>query len=210
MPRFKKHHKPNNKRLRVNERIRIPVIFLINAEGEKIGNMPTAKALELAKKEDLDLVEVSPNNRPPVCKLMNFGKYLYDLKKKKKDQKKTSSTKHDIKTLKIGFKTEEHDVNMRIQKAKKFLGKQLKVKLMLVFRGREMQHRNLGLEKMQKFADNLSDISEMESPPRFHGNQDSMVLVPIVGKSKAKPRKESKEKEKSEEGNEKEEGPKKD
>ena len=150
---------------------------MIDDQGNNLGSISNREALEKARSKNLDLVEVSPNSRPPVCKIMDFGKYLYELKKKQKEQRKTV-VKNNTKTLKIGFKTEEHDMQMKIKKAEEFLLKKLKVKVMLLFRGREISHKELAIEKMNHFAEQLSTISEIGFAPKVHGRQLTMVLNP--------------------------------
>ena len=163
---------------RANERIRALDVQVIGSEGNNLGTMPLNKAIELAKKENLDLIEISPNANPPVCKIMDMGKYKYDLQKKanlaKKKQKVVS-----LKEIKLRPGTEAHDYNFKIKNAKKFISKGDKVKFTVKFKGREMQHTDLGKDLMNRIIEETKDIAKVESKPKFEGRQMVMIIQPI-------------------------------
>ncbi len=163
---------------RANERIRALDVQVIGSDGGNLGSMPINKAIELAKQEGLDLIEISPNANPPVCKIMDIGKYKYDLQKKanlaKKKQKIVS-----LKEIKLRPGTEAHDYNFKIKNAKKFITKGDKVKFTVKFKGREMQHTELGKNLMDRIIEETKDIAKIETKPKFEGRQMVMIIQPI-------------------------------
>ena len=163
---------------KANERIRALDVQVIGSDGGNLGVMQLNKAIDLAKREALDLIEISPNANPPVCKIMDMGKYKYDLQKKanlaKKKQKIVS-----LKEIKLRPGTETHDYNFKIKNAKKFITKGDKVKFTVKFKGREMQHTNLGKDLMNKIIEETKDIAKVESEPQFEGRQMVMIIQPI-------------------------------
>ena len=173
---FQRRSKPQGPR--ANERIRALDVQVIGSDGSNIGVLPLKKAIELAKQEDLDLIEISPNANPPVCKIMDMGKYKYDLQKKanlaKKKQKIVS-----LKEIKLRPGTDVHDYNFKIKNAKKFLTKKDKVKFTVRFKGREMQHVDLGKELMNRIINDTKDVGKIETSPKFEGKQMIMVIQPI-------------------------------
>ncbi len=147
-------------------------------DGEQIGILPTRDALQMAYDRDLDLVEVSDKARPPVCKLMNFDKYRYELKKKQQEAKKKQSTV-ETKEIKFRPKTEEHDLNFKIKKIRKFLEQKNKVKITMRFRGREIIYaESVGLEAIRRIADSLRDDCVILQEPRMEGRQLVMFVGP--------------------------------
>ena len=173
---FQRRSKPQGPR--ANERIKALDVQVIGSDGENLGPMQLNKAIELAKQEGLDLIEISPNANPPVCKIMDMGKYKYDLQKKanlaKKKQKVVS-----LKEIKLRPGTEAHDYNFKIKNAKKFITKGDKVKFTVKFKGREMQHTELGKDLMDKIIEETKDIAKIESKPKFEGRQMVMIIQPI-------------------------------
>ena len=173
---FHRRTKPQGPR--ANERIRSLDVQVIGSEGNNLGAMPLNKAIELAKQENLDLIEISPNANPPVCKIMDMGKYKYDLQKKanlaKKKQKVVS-----LKEIKLRPGTEAHDYNFKIKNAKKFISKGDKVKFTVKFKGREMQHTDLGKDLMNRIIEETKDVAKVESEPTFEGRQMVMIIQPI-------------------------------
>ncbi len=161
-----------------NERIRALDVQVIDSSGKNLGILPIKQAIEIAKGEDLDLIEISPNANPPVCKIMDMGKYKYDLQKKanlaKKNQKIAS-----IKELKLRPGTETHDYNFKLKNAKKFLTKGDKVKFTVRFKGREMQHLDLGKELMNRIINDTKEVGKVETQPKFEGRQMIMIIQPI-------------------------------
>ena len=172
------HRKPKPQGPRFNQRIRALDVQVIGSEGSNLGTMPLKKAIELAKQEDLDLIEISPNANPPVCKIMDMGKYKYDLQKKanlaKKKQKIVA-----LKEIKMRPVTETHDYEFKVKNAKKFIAKGDKVKFTIRFKGRELQHSHLGNELMTKIKEDMKDIGKVELHPKFDGKQMIMVIQPL-------------------------------
>ncbi len=173
---FQRRSKPQGPR--ANEKIRALDVQVIGSDGKNLGILQLNKAIELAKNEGLDLIEISPNANPPVCKIMDIGKYKYDLQKKanlaKKKQKIVS-----LKEIKLRPGTETHDYNFKIKNAKKFIIKGDKVKFTVKFKGREMQHTELGKELMNRIIEETKDIAKVESQPKFEGKQMVMIIQPI-------------------------------
>ena len=163
---------------RANEKIRALDVQVIDSSGNDLGVLPLKKAIETARSEDLDLIEISPNANPPVCKIMDMGKYKYDLQKKANQAKKKQKIV-SLKEIKLRPGTETHDYNFKIKNAKKFINKGDKVKFTVKFKGREMQHTNLGKELMNKIIDETKDIAKVESQPKFEGKQMVMIIQPI-------------------------------
>ena len=163
---------------KANEKIRALDVQVIGSDGGNLGTYPLNKAIEIAKSEGLDLIEVSPNANPPVCKIMDMGKYKYDLQKKanlaKKKQKIVS-----LKEIKLRPGTDVHDYNFKIKNAKKFLTNKDKVKFTVRFKGREMQHVDLGKELMNRIINDTKDVGKIETSPKFEGKQMIMVIQPI-------------------------------
>jgi translation initiation factor IF-3 len=169
---------------RVNRRIRIPQVRVINDDGEELGVLPTSEALALAEERGLDLVEVSPKARPPVCKIMDYGKYMYQLRKRAKDAKKRQHVTV-VKEIKMRPKIEPHDYDFKLRHAREFLGAGDKVKCTVTFRGRELAHKELGRRLMERAIEDLSDAANVEVPIRAEGRSMVMVLAPKpVSKSK--------------------------
>ena len=173
---FQRRTKPQGPRS--NERIRALDVQVIGSDGVNLGVLPLKKAIEIARQEDLDLIEISPNANPPVCKVMDMGKYKYDLQKKANLAKKKQKTV-SLKEIKLRPGTETHDYNFKIKNAKKFIGKGDKVKFTVKFKGREMQHTDLGKELMNKIINETKDIAKIESHPKFEGKQMVMIIQPI-------------------------------
>ena len=173
---FQRRSKPKGPR--ANEKIRALDVQVIGSEGGNLGVMQLKKAIELAKQEALDLIEISPNANPPVCKIMDMGKYKYDLQKKANLAKKKQKTVL-LKEIKLRPGTETHDYNFKIKNAKKFITKGDKVKFTVKFKGREMQHTELGKELMKRIIEETKDIAKIESQPKFEGRQMVMIIQPI-------------------------------
>ena len=172
---FQRRSKPQGPK--ANERIRALDVQVIGSEGNNLGVFPINKAIELAKNEGLDLIEIAPNANPPVCKIMDMGKFKYDQQKKanlaKKKQKIVS-----LKEIKLRPGTEIHDYNFKIKNAKKFITKGDKVKFTVKFKGREMQHVELGKNLMNRIIEDLKEIGKVETQPKFEGRQMIMIIQP--------------------------------
>ena len=162
---------------RTNHRIRSLDVQVINSNGQNLGVLPIKKAIEAAKSEGLDLIEISPNANPPVCKIMDMGKYKYDMQKKANKAKKNQKIA-SLKELKLRPGTEIHDYNFKIKNAKKFLTKGDKVKFTVKFKGREMQHVELGKNLMDRIIADVKDIGKVEVMPKFEGKQMIMIVQP--------------------------------
>jgi len=162
---------------RVNEMIRVREVRVISPEGEQLGILPIEEALALARDRDLDLVEVAPNERPPVCRIMDFGKYKYQQAKRSQEAKKRQRV-IQTKEIKMRPKTEEHDYQFKMRHARRFLEEGHKVKVSLLFRGREMDHVDLGQRMLDRIIVDCKDISAVEQQPRLEGQTLSLVLTP--------------------------------
>jgi len=166
------------KRVRVNERIRIPRVRLIDNTGNQVGVVSRDEALNLAKSKSLDLVEIAPHERPPVCKIMDYGKYLYQEKQKQK-QKKQKAIK--VKELKLGVKIQKHDYLTKLKFAREFLENGNRLKIRIFFRGREIVHQNMGKQILERIKDDVSDIAKVELSPKMEGRQMVMQFIPVKG-----------------------------
>ena len=171
------------KQVRVNERIRIPRVRLIDNTGNQVGVVSRDEALNLAKSKSLDLVEIAPHERPPVCKIMDYGKYLYQEKQKQK-QKKQKAIK--VKELKLGVKIQEHDYLTKLKFAREFLENGNRLKIRIFFRGREIVHLNMGKQILERIKDDVSDIAKVELSPKMEGGQMVMQFIPAKGVKNAK------------------------
>jgi translation initiation factor IF-3 len=163
--------------LRCNEQIRITPIRLINEQNDQVGIVPTLEALRMAREAGMDLVEVSPNEQPPVCRLMDYGKWKY--KQRKKEQKAHAAHVTQLKELRIkSVRIDDHDQETKLNQAKRFLEEGHKVQFNIMFRGREMAHVDLGRTLMEKFKTDLSEISKPEREPKLEGKRMIMILTP--------------------------------
>ena len=163
---------------KTNNRINSPEVQVISSNGENLGILNTNEAISIAKEEGLDLIEISPNARPPVCKIMDMGKFKYDAQKKANKAKKKQK-KIDLKEIKLRPVTEVHDYTFKIKNAQKFLSKGDKVKFTIRFKGRELQHKHLGNELMEKIKADILSLGKIELHPKFEGKQMIMVIQPL-------------------------------
>jgi translation initiation factor IF-3 len=159
----------------MNERIRVREVRLIDALGQQVGIVPTDEARRLAHEAGKDLVEVAPDARPPVCKIMDYGKYKYEQKKKHHTGKKVHHAR--LKEVRLRPKTEEHDFEVKLRHAKDFLDKGDKVQVVLMFRGRELVHKARGEEVLQRFITALADIARVERSGPYEGKRMSILLT---------------------------------
>ena len=173
---FQKRTKPKGPRS--NSRITSPEVQVINSDGENLGVLNLQETISKAKDENLDLIEIAPNARPPVCKIMDMGKYKYDQQKKLNKAKKKQK-KIELKEIKLRPVTEVHDYTFKIKNAQKFLSKGDKVKFTIRFKGREMQHTKLGNDLMEKIKIDMETIGKVELQPKFDGKQMIMVIQPL-------------------------------
>ena len=161
-----------------NQQIRAIDVQVIGSDGNNVGILTLKKAIELAKEESLDLIEISPNANPPVCKIMDMGKYKYDLQKKTNIAKKKQKVVA-LKEIKMRPGTDVHDYNFKVKNAKKFLVNKDKVKFTVKFKGREMQHINLGKDLMNRIIEDTKEVGKIETHPKFEGRQMIMIIQPI-------------------------------
>ncbi len=170
----------SRKKYRVNERIRAPQVRLIDSEGEQVGIMPVEEARTEAQRQELDLIELAPGADPPVCRIMDYGKFCYEQEKARKAAQKSKSG--GLKTIRVRPNTETHDINFKLKRAVRFLEKGYHVKLNVIFRGPELRHKHLGRQQLQKFIDGSEEVGVVDSPPHMEGRQMIMILRPDSGK----------------------------
>jgi len=170
---------------RINERIRVPEVRLVGPAGEQVGIVRIEDALRLAAEADLDLVEVAPQAKPPVCKLMDFGKYKYEAAVKAREARK-NQTNTVLKEIRFRLKIDTHDYETKRGHALRFLGAGDKVKAMIQFRGREQQRPEMGIRLLQRFAEDVAEVGVIESSPRIDGRNMVMVIGPLKNKAEAK------------------------
>ncbi len=174
------HHAPPQRETgpRVNERVRSAEIRLIGAEGENVGVVTPERGMELAEAAGLDLVEISPNASPPVCKIMDFGKFKYEQQKKESEARKKQKI-IEVKEVKFRPNTDTHDYEVKMRNVTKFLGNGDKVKITLRFRGREMAHLDLGRRLLERVADDTTELGKIDSMPKMEGRQMVMMINPL-------------------------------
>ena len=173
---FQSRTKPRGPK--ANERIRSPQVQVISSDGKNLGTLATQEAINIAKQEGLDLIEISPNANPPVCKIIDIGKYKYDLQKKANKAKKKQKIVN-LKEIKLRPVTEIHDYNFKIKNAQKFLKKGDKVKFTVKFRGREMQHTHFGNKLMDRIINDTAKLGKVEIMPKLEGRQIVMIVQPL-------------------------------
>jgi translation initiation factor IF-3 len=166
-----------NKQENVNEKIRAPEVRVIGVDGTQLGIMSTNRALELATSESLDLVEVAPNADPPVCKIMDYGKFKYQKSKRSQEAKK-KQTVIQVKEVKIRPKTDEHDLQVKIRHIKRFLDQKDKAKVTILFRGREIAYTDRGMVVLERIIEELKDEAVVERSPAMEGRNLVMILAP--------------------------------
>ena len=162
--------------LMINEQIRDKEVRLVGADGEQLGIVSSKEAQKIADEAGLDLVKIAPNAKPPVCKVIDYGKYRYEMARKEKDAKKKQKTV-ELKEIRLSPNIEANDLNTKVNAAKKFLAKGNKVKITLRFRGREMAHMNSSKHILDDFAESLADVAVVEKAPKVEGRSIGMVLA---------------------------------
>ena len=163
--------------MRINEKIVAPEIRVIDSEGQQLGILTVREALTIAENEGLDLIEVSPNAKPPVCRLMDYGKYKYQQSKKQHEAKKHQKA-IQVKEVKFRPKTEDHDLQFKLKNALRFLEDGNKVKVTVMFRGREMTHRQIGRDLLEKFQGLIGETGVVEQPPKDEGRNTTLIMAP--------------------------------
>ncbi|MBC7107156.1 MAG: translation initiation factor IF-3 [Firmicutes bacterium] len=176
-PFFGREVKSITKEFRVNEEIRAREIRVVDPEGKQLGIMSAREALRLAEELQLDLVEVAPQARPPVCRLMDFGRYKYEQSKREREARKRQRSV-ELKEIKFRPRIEEHDFRVKLRNATRFLNDGDKVKVTIIFRGREIVHTQLGEQLMNRLASELAELATVERAPRLEGRQMVMILAP--------------------------------
>jgi len=174
-PSFK--GRPKDRGPRMNHMIRSPQIRVIDSDGEQLGLMTPDGARKLADEQGLDLVEISPNSKPPVCKIMDYGKYKYEKQKKEQESKK-KQTKVVVKEIKMRPNTDVHDIDFKVKHVRRFIEHKDKAKITIQFRGREMAHMDRARENLTKIIEGLADIAEPEASPKVEGRTLSVILAP--------------------------------
>ncbi|EKV27651.1 Translation initiation factor 3 [Caenispirillum salinarum AK4] len=168
---------PSKEGPRVNDAINVQQVRLIDAEGEQVGVVHIREALEMAEEAGLDLVEVSPNADPPVCKILDYGKFKYESQKKKAEARKKQKVV-EVKEVKLRPNIDENDYQVKMRNVKRFLEAGDKVKCTLRFRGREMAHQDLGMKVLMRVRDEFEDVAKVEQHPKMEGRQMVMVMAP--------------------------------
>ncbi len=171
--------KDNN--IQINEEIRDSELRVISSDGQQLGIMSAKQALEIAEQKNLDLVKIAPQSKPPVCKIMDYGKYRFEQSKREKEARKNQHIV-DIKEVRLSLNIDTHDFNTKLNNALKFIKHGDKVKVSIRFRGREMGHPEIGLETMKRFAEACSEVAVVEKPAKLEGRQMLMFLAPKPNK----------------------------
>lgn len=187
-PRFPRGPVPNQNKEehRLNERIRVPQVRLIDENGTQVGVVPTYEALQMARERGLDLMEVSPNAQPPVCKICDYGKFKYEKKKKEQSAKK-KQTVIKVKEIQLRPQTEEHDLDYKFKNVRQFLEDGDKAKITIMFRGREITYVDQGFKMMKQLSDLVKDVAIIEAPPKVEGKKLIMILAPASSKKASAP-----------------------
>lgn len=168
---------PRAPQIRINHRIRVPEVLVVAEDGSNLGVLPTSEALKRAQKAGLDLVEINPKGQPPVCKILDFGKYKYEESKRKRETKR-KQTVVEVKEIKVRPKTDDHDLDVKMRAARKFLENGNKVKVVCRFRGREITHPEIARGQLQEIVKGTEDLSNVELPPTMEGRAMAVVLSP--------------------------------
>jgi translation initiation factor IF-3 len=161
----------------INWDIKATEVRVIDWEGKQVGILPLREAMKLAEEKGLDLVEVAPNSKPPVCRIMNYGKYKYQQNKRTQEARKHQTVIH-VKEVKVRPRTEEHDIQFKLRNIRRFLSEGNKVKVSLLFRGREIAHPEFGKEMLNRLLEGLTDLMVIEQAPRLEGRNMVMILAP--------------------------------
>ena len=175
---------PERDSTRINERIRVPEVRLIDENGEQVGVIPTAEALTQAQERDLDLVEVAPDSKPPVCRILDYGKYKFEQEQKAKAARK-HQTKVNVREIKFRPKIAQHDYETKTGHVERFLKQNDKVKITIMFRGREQSHPERGRALLDRVAQDVAELGTVESAPEQEGRNMHMLLAPVPNAGKA-------------------------
>ncbi len=178
-------YKDSAKRHRINHEINSKEIRVVDEEGGMLGIMSKSMALRMAEEREMDLVEIAPQAQPPVCKLIDYGKFLYELQKKEKHQRKQQQ-QQQMKELRFKWRIDTHDFNFKVRHARNFIEDGNKVKASIIFRGREITHQEYGRELLERFVQALEDIAKVDQPIKFEGKMMMVVLAPDIKVKKVK------------------------
>lgn len=179
-----KNTRDNQRTHKINFEIKSPQLRVIDEQGNMLGIMSRNEAMKLAEQRELDLVEIAPQANPPVCKIIDYGKFSYELAKKEKLQKKNQQ-QQQMKEIRFKWRTDTHDFNFKTRHAREFLLEGNKVKGSVMFRGREITHTDVGKELLEKFVEELKDIAKIDSPIKMEGKNMSVILAPDKQKKKS-------------------------
>ena len=177
IPNTQEEQTISTQNFRVNEGIRTPQVYLIGPTGDNVGVVPIEQALKIAREAELDLVEVAPDRTPPVCRVLDFGKFLYERTKKEREARK-AQTKIEIKEIRLRPKTNEHHRDLKVRDARRWLEVGMKVKVRIRFRGREITYPEIALGDLKEVAESLADVAIVEQAPALEGRTMLMVLAP--------------------------------
>lgn len=184
-PRFSRPFNPPNKdEHRINERIRVPQVRLIDENGAQVGIVPTYEALSMARDRGLDLMEISPNAQPPVCKICDYGKFKYE-KKKKEHEARKKQTVIKVKEVQLRPQTDDHDLDYKFKNIRQFLEDGDKAKVTVMFRGREITYSEQGFKMMRQLQEMVKDVAVVEAPPKLEGKKLIMILAPAPAGKKS-------------------------
>ena len=175
--------KDSNRRHRINHEIGAKEVRVVTEEGQMLGVMSKAQAVRMAEEREVDLVEIAPQAQPPVCKIIDYGKFLYEIQKKEKHQRKQQQ-QQQMKELRFKWRTDTHDFNFKVRHAKQFLEDGNKVKASIIFRGREVTHQEIGRDLLERFVAALADDAKVDQAIKFEGKTMMVVLAPEKAKKK--------------------------
>jgi translation initiation factor IF-3 len=174
-----KPRKPTRREFKMNQEIKAPEVRVLDEDKSQIGVMSLQEALQIAEDKGLDLIEIVPKAKPPVCQVISHKKYLYQQKKKEKEkQKKQKETQVQLKSMRFGANTEEHDYNFKLQKIRDFLEDNNKVQVFVLFKGRQMIHKDRGYKLLENIAEDIKDLGQVERRPKMAGNRLTMIVGP--------------------------------
>lgn len=182
-PAAGKNIKEAPRKHRINHEIRVPELRVVDAEGNMLGILTRQEAIKIAEEREMDLVEIAPQATPPVCKIIDYGKFLYELQKKEKQQKKNLQ-QQQMKEVRFKWRTATHDFNFKVKHARSFIEDGNKVKATVMFRGREITHQEIGKELLEKFVEAMQDITKVDQSLKFEGKNLSVILAPDKNKIK--------------------------
>jgi len=180
-------NKDAQKKHRINYEIKVNEVRVIDTDGKMLGIMTRNEALRIAEQREVDVVEIAPQANPPVCKIIDYGKFIYEIQKKEKQQKKNQVTSQ-LKEIRFKWRTATHDFNFKVKHARSFIEDGNKVKASVMFRGREITHQEIGKELLMKFIEAMADVAKLDQPLKFEGKNLSVILSPekVKGKSPKK------------------------